>query len=51
MKTIYDIMLLMYDNWSTGCQCFTCQCCSKKDFCIVDALKIAREYIKREGTI
>lgn len=51
MKTIDDIIRMMYENPREYCPVCTCWDCSKTVFCWCDVRAMALDYIKREGTI
>jgi hypothetical protein len=51
MKTINDIIKMMYENPREYCPEFICWDCSKSVFCWCNSRAIAFEYIMREGTI
>lgn len=47
MKTIKDIIDLMYEKGEIGCPEVICQYCKKYNFCWFDSLRIARVYIEK----
>lgn len=51
MKTINDIIRMIYEIPREYCPEFTCADCPKEFFCWAVTRFIAFEYIKREGVI
>ena len=51
MLTINDIFGFMYINGKCPHYVQNCQFCEKYNFCWYDSLRIAKDYIEREGTI
>jgi len=51
MKTINDIIKMMYENPREYCPEYTCYDCLRYTFCWCDTRTIALDYIKREGII